>query len=77
MHISSIKNELEWGDVSYYLLIMIWEMLNGLCKAADLLLGVCAAGRTLLKLCSHRILLGRKAGEMALNRTGEPESPLM
>lgn len=41
MRISSIKKELEWGDVSYYLLIMIWEMLNGLCKAADLLLGVC------------------------------------
>lgn len=27
--------------MSYYLLIILWEMLSGLCKAAELLLGVC------------------------------------
>lgn len=38
VHISSIKKKLEWGNLSCYLLIMIWEMLDG--TAAELSLGV-------------------------------------
>lgn len=37
---SSIKKELEQGDPSYYLLIIIQEMLDSPCTAAELSLGV-------------------------------------
>jgi len=40
VRISSIRKELEQGDRSYYLLIMIQEVLDGLCTAAELSLGV-------------------------------------
>lgn len=37
----------------------------------------CAAGKTLPRIRPHRLLLGTKAGDMALNRRREPEPLLM
>lgn len=64
MRISSIKKEPERGDPSYYLLIMIQEMLDGLCTAAELSLGIycwqdCAENMPMQALAGHK---GRRDG---------------
>ena len=78
MHISSIKKELERGDLSYHLLIMIREMLDGLCTAAELLLGV-YCWQDSAEDTSMQALAGHKGKEfrLLLNRRREPELHLM